>query len=295
MTADELAELLLELMGSRPVAQRNTAGGYSEAKSQIFVLEDGRSCFVKTSSGTRAAAQLRSEFDRVYSRIQAPFLPQVLAWWDDGSTPVLVIEDLSDAYWPPPWSVPQIDAVVSTLSSIRRTKIDGLPRLQDSALCQNWWTRVEGNPLDFLRLGLVSSEWLQWALPALSSASSEAFFMGEDLVHLDVRSDNLCFLGDRVILIDWSSPCSGNGMVDLASWLPSLRAEGGPLPETILPDAAEFAAWMSGYWAWQAAQPAIPEAPRVREIQLIQLSHALPWAARSLGLPELDGPARAGA
>jgi hypothetical protein len=108
-------------------------------------------------------------------------------------------------------------------------------------------------------------------------------------VHFDVRSDNLCFLDDRCILIDWNFACRGNGDVNIATWLPSLEAEGGPRPESILPDAREFAASMSGYWAWRAGQPPPANAPHLRQVQLAQLRSALAWAIRELGLPPVDG------
>jgi hypothetical protein len=79
-------------------------------------------------------------------------------------------------------------------------------------------------------------------------------------------------------------------LIDLAFWLPSLHAEGGPPPEASLPDAPEWAAMVSGFFAARAGLPLIPSAPQVREVQLFQLRTALPWAVRALGLPPLDGP-----
>ena len=66
------------------------------------------------------------------------------------------------------------------------------------------------------------------------AAEAEAVLDGTDLLHLDVRSDNLCFVGSRAVLVDWNWACRGNGLVDLAGWVPSLHAEGGPLPESCL-------------------------------------------------------------
>jgi len=88
------------------------------------------------------------------------------------------------------------------------------------------------------------------------------------------------------VLIDWNFACLGNPMADVAAWLPSLHAEGGPAPDEILPDgAAEFAALLAGYFAAHAGRPEISEAPHVRTLQLSQARTALPWAARALGLP----------
>ena len=105
-------------------------------------------------------------------------------------------------------------------------------------------------------------------------------------LHFDVRSDNICFRDGRAVLVDWNFACLGNPIADVAAWLPSLHAEGGPQPEEVLPEeAAELAALLAGYFSAQAARPPIPEAPHVRTLQLRQARTALPWAARALGLP----------
>ena len=79
--------------------------------------------------------------------------------------------------------------------------------------------------------------------------------------------------------------------VDIACWLPSLHAEGGPPPEEVLPDAGPLSAVISGYFAERAGKPVAPTAPRVHVVQKQQLRTALPWAVRELELPALDGPA----
>jgi len=52
---------------------------------------------------------LRREY-HVYSRLVAPFLPRLLAWDDDGVRPLLILENLSAGFWPPPWTRARIDA-----------------------------------------------------------------------------------------------------------------------------------------------------------------------------------------
>jgi hypothetical protein len=51
-----------------------------------------------------------------------------------------------------------------------------------------------------------------------------------------------------------------------------------------LPDQPALAALLAGYWAWRAGKPAPAPGSRVRDIQRTQLTTALPWAARALGL-----------
>ena len=108
---------------------------------------------------------------------------------------------------------------------------------------------------------------------------------GEEVVHLDVRSDNLCRAARGIVLIDWNWACIGNGAVDTGFWLPSLQAEGGPLPDAILPNRPDIAACISGFFAARAGGPPILEAPHVRVVQLQQLNPALLWAVRELELP----------
>ena len=89
------------------------------------------------------------------------------------------------------------------------------------------WEVVAANPAPFLSLGVCTVEWLERALPGDPGAVSSGVD-GDDLVHLDVRSDNVCFVGDRALLVDWNLAGVGNGLFDVAFWLPSLAFEGGP-------------------------------------------------------------------
>jgi hypothetical protein len=104
-----------------------------------------------------------------------------------------------------------------------------------------------------------------------------------------LRSDNICLTESRAIFVDWNLACLSNPKLDLGFWLPSLAYEGGPEPETILPDAPEIAAWVAGFFAARAGRPEIHDAPRVRLVQRQQLETALPWAVRSLDLPRIVG------
>jgi hypothetical protein len=107
---------------------------------------------------------------------------------------------------------------------------------------------------------------------------------GDALTHLDLRSDNLCCTADGIRFIDWAEACRSNADVDLGFFLPSLAHEGGPLPDSILPDRPDFAAVVSGFFASRAGLPSIPNAPFVRRVQREQLGTALPWAIRTLAL-----------
>lgn len=278
----ELVERVRILMGGRlPTYWTRAERGYTAAARWSVTFSDGSSVFVKAATTDPTAEWLRVEHD-FYSSVHRDYLPQFLGWDDDGTNPILVLEDLSQGYWPPPWSGIQIDGVLEMLADVRATAApSGIKPIEQ----MDGWDIVAEHPTPFLKLGITSELWLNRALPILLAASEKAELEGDELVHLDVRSDNVCFQGDRTLLVDWNTAGLANGKFDVAFWLPSLHAEGGPKPEDILPDEPELAAVVSGFFAAGAGLPIIPDAPRVRVVQLQQLRSALPWVSRRLGLP----------
>jgi hypothetical protein len=267
-------------LGWQPVA----GGGYAENTADWRVeLEDGRRVFVKYALDDLAAGWLRKEH-RVYAAVSAPFMPKLVGW-HGGDRPLLVLEDLGDAHWPPPWRDGDVEDVVAALEVVAATPPPtGLPELKELRDHLNGWELVAEDPELVLSTGLCSREWLESALPALREAAAGCDLSGDALVHFDVRSDNLCFHDGRVVLVDWNLACVGNPLVDVVGWLPSLRVEGGPEPWAILPDSGGLTALLAGYFASRAGLPAPPTAPRVRPFQLAQAQIAVPWAARELGL-----------
>jgi hypothetical protein len=211
------------------------------------------------------------------------------AWEDDGLSPFLVLEDLTEAVWQQSWTTMRITRVLDALRDVAGTPPPTcLPSLEERRPSLSGWARLEREPGPFLRLGLCSAAWLARSIGPLVAAEAAVQLAGDDLVH-DVRSDNLCFVGDRVVFVDWNWACRGNGIVDIAGWLPSLHLEGGPLPDTLLPEQPHLAAVVSGYFAARGGLPVEQESAQICAVQRAQLRVALPWAVRALGLAPLDG------
>ena len=292
MPPHALAERVARLLGKRVVDWRPALRGYTAAERYVFSFEDGSSAFVKAAASPRVADRLRAEH-RAYSELSGSFMARMLAWDDDPDTPMLVLEDLSAGHWPPPWRPGDVERVAAALDTLHGTSppasLGPIPREAFEG-----WPTVAREPEPFLRLELVSKDWLDRNLPTLLEAEAAARLEGGELLHLDVRSDNICLLDDRVVFVDWNNTCLGNGSFDFAAWLPSLHAEGGPPPWSMLPGAAEFASALSGYFAARAGLPPPRGAPEVRTVQLQQLRTALPWAVRELGLPAPRGWDEAG-
>lgn len=260
--------------------------GYTHNDRMVATLRDGRSVFAKRAVDEVTAGWLRREHQMYEALRNELFVPKVVAWIDH-YLPILVLEDLSDATWPPPWDGAKVEAVLSILDDLAQCRApEGLPRLVNGGQPDEGWHRVLAEPSEFLSLHLCDAAWLERAGPVLCAAAAAAPLEGDALLHGDVRSDNLCFRGGAALLVDWNLARIGNPQLDLAFWLPSLAAENGPPPETVAPGCCpELAAYVSGFFACRAGQAEIPHAPLVRQVQRQQLQTALPWAARALHLP----------
>ncbi len=276
-------------LGAVPVGwEPATRGGQTAAARWLVTLPDATRAFVKIGATLDTAAWIRDEH-LVYAQLRdRPFLPSLLGFHDDGERPALAIEDLTGGRWPPPWEPADVAAVLACLDEVHSTPAPpDLPSVGQLGLeLRGTWRRIADEPRSFLDLELCGAAWLEAALPTLDSATQQAVIEGEALLHMDVRSDNLCLRDGRALLVDWNWACTGDPIFEIAGWLPSLHDEGGPAPQEILPSgAAELAALLAGYFCSHAGSPPIPEAPHVRELQLRQARTALPWAAAELGLP----------
>lgn len=285
-----MRERLERLLGARVVSLEPVAGrGYTLTERRRAMLDDGRSVFVKLAVDELTANFLRDEHV-VYARVRGAFMPEFLGYDERDGLPLLVLEDLSAARWPPPWTPEDIDALLHTLAVVAATKpprgVRSIRELRDEWVTR--WPRVADDPEPFLSLGLCSRGWLDEYLPVLQAAAERAPVEGDALLHLDVRSDNTALTERGAVLVDWNWASKGNALVDVVAWCPSLCIEGGPLPEHVVDEdgVGEIVALLAGFWAATAGLPPPPTAPRVREVQTAQLRVCLPWAARALGLPE---------
>jgi hypothetical protein len=249
------------------------------------VLEDGRRVFVKAARAEHTAAWLRREHE-VYAHLRGSFIARLVGFEDDPVYPVLVLEDLSAADWDVRWDADRVAMVRTALSAIAASEAPPNTRPVRESFSELFgrWRVVERDPEPFLATGIRSRLWLEQALPTLIASADAVPADGDDLLHLDVRSDNLCFRDGAAVLVDWNWCSTGNAELDLAAWLPSLALEGGPQPWEVLPGAGEFAAFLAGTWAASVGLPPPATAPTVRAVQRSQLEVALAWCQRELGI-----------
>jgi Phosphotransferase enzyme family len=281
----ELDELIERAVGSRPAHYLPRGGGYSSADRFSVTLADGRSVFVKSAVAENMAGWLRREHE-VYASLDGSFIPRLVGWDDDGTRPLLVIEDLTDADWAPRWDAGRVEAVRRALAELSASPPPPNTRPVEESFPGLFgrWEEVAHDPEPFLSSGLRDAAWLERCLQPSLAAASGAPIRGTGVCHLDVRSDNLCFRDGNAVLVDWNWTSLANPDLDLAAWLPSLHVEGGPPPWEVLPDAGGLAAWIAGVWAAVVGLPPPETAPQVRALQRAQLAVALEWLERELDL-----------
>lgn len=253
------------------------AGGYTRAGKWLATLPDGTKVFVKAAEDDLGVRLARVEL-LVYTGVHGPFLPRVVDSWQGGDRALLVLEDLSSAYWPPPYPE-DTRPVFDSLAAVARTEPPpDLRRLE--TLAEPPWAAMS-------ELGVCSADWLDRALDALEDAIRAFDVTGDDLVHFDVWSDNMCFADRGVVLIDWAAARVGNRWIDVGYALLSILAEGGNPPAFEIPEEASLAAFIAGSVVHEAAAPLPAWAQpgsTLREDQRGDLAHALTWAAEALGL-----------
>ncbi len=281
--SEELLGRVERLVGSKPVAWKRGEGGYSTAERFSLDLADGRRVFAKRATTENLARYLRDEHRNMTS-LDDDFRCEVIAW-EDAEYPLLVLEDLRDGHWPPPWEAGEIDRMLATLERIWSSPVpEHLPSLERIGDMFSGWETIARDPAGFLSLNIASRDWLEECLPTLIDAAAGANIVGDDFLHLDARSDNMCFFSDRVVFVDWNWAARGPRDLDLACALPPLRLEGGPLPDDVKPGLGSYASGFSAFMAANAYLPPPETAPTVRKFQLRQLRISLPWACRELGL-----------
>ncbi len=274
---------LLAAMLNRPVVVRSIAPkGYRSDWAGVVVVDDGAdSMFVKARSGSEPISILDHE-RRVLEHLPVGIGPAVRGWCRSpmDEVAILALEDLSMNRWPPPWSTESIDQTIDLLNRIAAVDlaIDAMPRLVDIGTNLGNWTTIAADPAPFLAVSLRSARWLGRVLPSLLEMEFGECLSGEQLTHFDVRSDNICFGRRGPMLVDWEDSCLGNSRIDLLSWLPSLRMEGGPEPWLLAPDAElALVAFLAGYWSSQAGLAEPAGVLGLRSLQRAQASVVLDW------------------
>lgn len=268
-------------LGKEVVRYRYTPGGWTVSVRGVLTLAGGGTVFAKIGDVPDTARALRDEIEVHRLLGPRPFIPRVVLAEPD--VPLLVLEDLDHADHVPPWTARTLDEYQRLCDEIGATEAPaGLIPLE-TEIVGDAWEAVAADPTAARRV--LSAAWLEGALPALVAAQRQARAEGSSLVHTDLRSDNLLFLPDRPIAVDWNLVRRGDPRWDRHLTAHSIAMEGGGTVDEVLPDAdPAIITWLAGYFAARAGLPPPEGAPQVRGFQQAQLEVVLPWACRLLGL-----------
>jgi Phosphotransferase enzyme family len=278
---------IADATGARLTSSQHIVTGHTHAEKWLIELTDGRSAFVKAATEETARTQIEREAS-LLEAVGAPYMPRL-----HGASPVedwtvLVLEDLSNERWPPPYP-DRGAALLETVGQVAETAPPaGLHRRPPGRPLGTYWQRIAADPEPVVAHGLFSASWLENALPVLDAAESSAELAGEDFLHDDVWAENVCYTERGAVLVDWASASIGDRRIDLAYALLSIRSSPAAPPPVDFPDEAAYAALLAGANAYQAAQPIDPSIKREEVLRagwLHDLEYALDWACELLELP----------
>lgn len=275
-----LAKDLSNFTNKYVVSMRDVIGGYTLAKRYIVSFEDGSSVFAKVATNNDTANWLRAEHN-FYSHSEYSFHPKMIGWQDTPSQTFILLEDLSQAEWSYSWTENRIQSVLDGLRQLALVQAPkNLPTISELHSDLFCWDAIMSDPSIFIESGLADRNTLKKALFSLKTLADAANIEGPNLVHMDIRSDNICFRDNKAIFVDWNHACTGNPKIDTLFWLPSLYLEGGTAPWDFGINEPELLSLILGYFVYNASLAAPHLGSDLRNFQRKQLEVVYEWINR---------------
>jgi hypothetical protein len=229
-------------------------------------------------------------------------VPRLLWALDLEGWVALAFEDVDGRHPAQPWLPDELDRVLDAIADLATTLTpspvppDVAGRVADwGPLRDGEWRqlREDGDGVR-PRLDPWSARHLD-ALVDLEAVAAEAC-VGDTLLHLDLRADNLLLTPRRVLVVDWPHARIGAPWLDAVFFVPSVAMQGGPPPEALLariptaraagPAAITAAlAAVAGFFTRHALLPPPPGLPTLRPFQDAQGVVAREWLALRTGWP----------
>lgn len=293
---EEVRHRLEGALGSPVVGATSRPGGYSPSLAARLDLADGRSVFAKAVSPAQNADApdfLRREAKVAAALPESAPAPRLLHLLDDGTWVVMVYEHVDGALPRVPWDRADLERVLDATWRLAEVPApSSLPTIVERyrPLLDGWRNLARDPPP-----AGVLDDWSLRHLDRLAGAEPawEEAVSGNELVHGDVRSDNVIIGPQGVTFVDWPAACTGRNLFDVVSMLPSVALEGGGEPEDVLRahggervdrDAVTAVVLAdTGYFLDRARLADPPGLPTVRAFQLAQGRVGLAWLRQRLG------------
>lgn len=273
---------------------RDTVGGFSTGFAGLVATERATVFIKSTSASLNAHGYELYGREKTSNELLAPLgVGPALRFdvqWQDWTA--LAFEAVDAPSCEASWPRHQLRGVLDHLRERVQPAPAGLPPVRQylgdafdswsviarTSPAEHWGPRdLHGRPL------LDEPRWLELAERAGQVA------VGGDLLHADLRSDNVLWADSGPVVVDWAYACSGAAVVDPVYLLldaahrrgtlldreldQELAAHGSaPVDGTAL--LAAFAGWFTG----MAGQPAPPGLPTLRGFQAGMAATATRWA-----------------
>lgn len=294
-------ERIATLAGAHVEAEVMATSGFSPGFAGVLELADGHQVFVKAVSPEQNAHSpelARQEIRAAAAIPESVPAPRLLWSHDDGDWVLLGFEAVTGRSPELPWLPEDLERVLAALGELARAKpLPGHP-LPDQ---RETWAESFTGWQSFAALSARErseiaeraggiGEWAgarldqlcAWELAAPLAAA------GENLVHGDLRADNVMLDTDHVWLVDWPHAGVGAPWLDLVAMLPSVAMQGGGRPNEIFAahplseavsrdDLRAVVAGVTGYFTWHCLQPDPPGLPNLRAFQRAQAYTSIAW------------------
>ncbi|WP_171919690.1 hypothetical protein [Glutamicibacter halophytocola] len=296
----ELRSIIECQLCTHVVGSVSRTGGFSPGSADLLKLRDGRTVFVKAVDAgvNQHAASLHAREAKIAASLPATIpAPKFLSDVRWHGWQALIFAAAEGTCPSVPWKTEELHRVLDTLVSISSTvevqAVESLPILEEELR------------EDFAGFGRMIKDgfepddrWIAQNLEYLDKLSELGAdsLSGDDLVHSDLRADNILISdsGD-ISFVDWPWASRGASWYDALTVLIEARlhvpeldvqaiVDSHPVFESIAPEAlVAVLAGLTGFY-WDAARrPPIPSMPTLRDY------HAQQAVACSSWLKELAG------
>lgn len=304
-----IVDAIAQAMGAPIVEVNSIASGFSPGVAACITSATGERAFVKAVSGQPNPVAPRFHrreilVNQALSRgtrsegLPVPALRWALDEGDAADDWVVLLFDAIDGQEPQqPWRADELTRVIAALDVLAQrltpSPVDAtvIGSVGDGALFSpNHW-RKRDNPADRARL----DPWAARHLDALIALADEAptAVIGDTLLHVDLRADNMILTDDRVFIVDWPHARVGAAWLDPLFMAPSVAMHGGPDPEAFFKRCASAqgidprridaaVAGMAGFFTSEGMEPIPPGLPGIRAFQEAQGVVARRWLARRM-------------
>jgi len=284
-------------LGGAVCAFDPATGGFSDGVLGLVTTLAGRAFIKAVPSDSSSAADYCTEAAVSQILPSGVPTPELRFTFEQHGWLILCFDAVDGRHPAEPWAAGQLDAVLQTLracgNALSAVALPGLLTVADrmQGRCRTWRSLAETGMHDQLGVDDVSA-WERDHLDRLAQVEDgwEHQVDGEDLLHFDLRFDNIMLgPGGGVWFLDWGRACVGPRWVDvvcllLESDLGAIDAPAtfaahtlGSSPDSRAVDA--FLVALASNWRHSATEPSPPHAPDLQARRIRSRDQTLAWLA----------------